>query len=469
MEKIKIFLKTAGIYFVGNVMSKLIAFFLLPLYTNYLSPSVLGEYDYAVTILNFLAPVCFVQIWDAMFRFSFDYEEQGMKYKVVSNAFVVTLGGCLAYAGIFAVINGVVGFRNAILVFVYGAFVAVNYLYSYVARVFRYNTLFALSGTVNSLVAALCNIFLILKLHMGLESLYIAAIFGAVVQCLMIEGAIRPWKWISCKVVDIPLIKRMIRFSLPLCVATVSYWLLSGMTKVMIVQKLGTYENGIYTVTNKFSMLLNTVVSIFQFAWNELSYLGNKEGNRIQLYQLAVKYIFHFVVVCACGLILFSKIIFPYVIGADYLEAVDYLPIAVLAVTCNAIAGFVGTIYSTEKQTKYIFTTTVVAAAANLLLAPILTQSMGLFGAILALAVAFAVLLIGRLAMLKRTLGINVSCKTYGIALLFAVTFLIFEMCERMISVLFFLILLVTVEALVNRKLLRQLFCMLPHAKGEKK
>ena len=97
MDRIKNFIKNAGIYLIGSVFSKLIAFILLPLYTNCLMPDVMGEYDYAVTLMSFAAPVCFFQIWDAMFRFSFDYADENLKRKVVNNAFFVSFLGIFLY------------------------------------------------------------------------------------------------------------------------------------------------------------------------------------------------------------------------------------------------------------------------------------------------------------------------------------------------------------------------------------
>ena len=63
---IKRYVKTAGTYFVGNVLSKLIAVFLLPIYTAYLSPSEYGFYGVSLTIRNLVTPIAFAQIWDGM-------------------------------------------------------------------------------------------------------------------------------------------------------------------------------------------------------------------------------------------------------------------------------------------------------------------------------------------------------------------------------------------------------------------
>ena len=72
MNKIKRFFETAGIYFAGNILSKLVAFFLLPLYTTRIEPAQYGNYDLVISLINLVAPIAFFQIWDAMFRFAFE-------------------------------------------------------------------------------------------------------------------------------------------------------------------------------------------------------------------------------------------------------------------------------------------------------------------------------------------------------------------------------------------------------------
>ena len=69
MNHKKRFFKTASIYFLGNVVTKLISFFMLPLYTARLSPASFGYYDVSISVLNLAVPILFFQIWDGVFRF----------------------------------------------------------------------------------------------------------------------------------------------------------------------------------------------------------------------------------------------------------------------------------------------------------------------------------------------------------------------------------------------------------------
>ena len=146
MNKIKRFIQTSGIYFIGSILSKLISFILLPLYTSMLSPSHFGTYDLVVTIMNFFAPIAFFQIWDGMFRFSFDKQSPSEKYSVISNSFSVFALGFVIYSMVFWTMFNAFNFEFAWLIFLYGLSLAIQYQYAFIARAFLRNKLFVMSG-----------------------------------------------------------------------------------------------------------------------------------------------------------------------------------------------------------------------------------------------------------------------------------------------------------------------------------
>ncbi len=59
MNRLKRFLQTALTYFIGNILSKLITFVLIPIYTNKLTPSEYGNYDLVITIITLFVSVAF--------------------------------------------------------------------------------------------------------------------------------------------------------------------------------------------------------------------------------------------------------------------------------------------------------------------------------------------------------------------------------------------------------------------------
>ena len=413
MSRINRFIRTALTYFAGNILSKLVTFFLIPLYTNRLSPEDYGNYDLITTIIIFMVSVAFFQIWDGMFRFSFDCKDDAEKYNVISDSLIVFICGIALYCVLLFALYSYLKFDYLWYVLPFGIMYGLQYLYSFMARVFLRNSLFVFSGTANSIVTALCNILLILRFDMGVRSLYIAQIIGCMVQIVIIEIALRPLKHVDLRNINTSRIVQMIRFSGPLCVATVSYWLLSGFTKVIINQTLGSAENGIYAIASTLANITIIAVNIFQFAWNETAYMMADESNRKEKYCKCSDLLFVTVAIGCAGICIGIKILFPIMVGDKYASAYGIIPLLMIGVSANAIAGFLGTLFMTEKSTSYILSSTIIAATVNLSVAKQMTAHFGLVGAVMTLSASFMVLLAVRMLMLNKVLEIKVSAKSF--------------------------------------------------------
>ena len=68
----KYLLKNTAIFALGSIGTKVISFFLVPLYTNILSTSEYGVVDLVTTICTVLAPILILNINEAIMRFSLD-------------------------------------------------------------------------------------------------------------------------------------------------------------------------------------------------------------------------------------------------------------------------------------------------------------------------------------------------------------------------------------------------------------
>ena len=66
------FAKKIMVYFFGSILSKMVVFFLLPIYTKYIDPLSYGENDLAYTTVIMLVDFFFLEAWIALLRFSYD-------------------------------------------------------------------------------------------------------------------------------------------------------------------------------------------------------------------------------------------------------------------------------------------------------------------------------------------------------------------------------------------------------------
>jgi len=420
MKNVKRFFETTLVYFIGNILSKLVSFFLLPLYTSKIPPDQYGSYDLILSFLNLIAPIAFFQIWDGMFRRSFDFQNREEKYDVISNSYVVTIGGSFIYFLLFGIIQLFYRFEHFNWAILYGFFFALHYLYNYICRVFLKNKLLVVTGLINTIITASLNTILIGIFDIGVESLYISNVIGTLVQIIIIEWNVKSIKHFKVKAVSKNEIIRMLRFSIPLCIAGLSYWLLSGFTKVIITSMLGNYENGLYAVANKFGTIIVLMVTIVQYAWNEMAYLMTGDKNRVKSYNICIDVMLKCVLNGGAILCIIVKIIFPYIINVQYYESIRIIPTTIIGVMLNSMAGFVGTLFMAENNTNEIMKSTLISAGSNVLLSIILTNYYGINGATIALGISFLLLLVIRLksAVKKYNFEVNINNYLYIISVL---------------------------------------------------
>lgn len=410
MENVLKLLKSAGIYFLGNVMTRLISFFLLPVYTSYIAKADMGYFDVSTTYLNVLVPVICLEVWSGIMRFMFDFKEHEDKYKVIFNGMVIFSGSVLLYTVLFVVLGIVADIQSLVLIFFYGVLLMLQNLYTYLARGLGFNRAFAVSGIISSLVNSVSNILMIYLLGMRLNSLYIAMILGLLSQMILLEGRVRVFSNISFKMLDASMIRSMIRFSLPLCLNSACFWFLSSYNRVGISHTLGLEANGIYTVAGKFTMVLSVVANCFSLAWQELVYsLGNRKENKGHLYSIASNYYLTLLMLGTMMILPAVKIIFPYFIDAAYQDAFPIIPLYIFATALSTYSGFLGNIFGAEKKTNVIFYSTLIAAVINVGVFHLSVWQIGLHAANIGLTLGYFANIIMRILILRKFFEIHLD------------------------------------------------------------
>lgn len=428
MSAVSKFVKSSAIYFVGNVLTKVISFFLLPLYTNYIATADMGYYDLASSWVNVISPVIFLEIWSAIMRYMFDYNEDWGKYKAIFNGCVIMSGSLVVYIVLTFVLGIVVEIPYLIFIFFYGLFLTLQTVYTYIARSLGYSTVFAVSGVVGGLVNSLSNIFMILVLDMRLDSMFIALILGLFVQCVIMEWKIKLYKNLSLKMFDKRLIKEMIRFSVPLSINSACFWFLYSYNKVGISSVLGLEANGIYAVAGKFTYVLGLVSNCFSMALQELVYsMSNEKENKANFYTVSSNYYLKFLMFGLVLLVPLVGVVFPFLIGSDYNGAYPVVPLYLMATVASIYSNYLGNIFGAEKRTNIITISTVIAAAVNVSLFHILVGFMGVQAANVALLLGFIVNIVIRLKLLKKDFTIKLDYfMLIGTTVLFVIAFAVY-------------------------------------------
>ena len=444
MNTTKKFIKTSIIYLIGNVLSKLIAFILIPIYTTYISPNIYGEFDLINSLISLVVPLIFFQVWDGLFRFVYDYEDIKEKYFVVSNSFNIFIFGIILYEIIFIITSKFINIPGTIFVNIYGISYAAQYLFGTVARTFKQNKLYMISGVVNTLVNLLLNIILIVVLkQVNINSLFLSIILGNFVQCLIIFIKLDIIKYTKLKNINFHLIKKMIKFSMPIAVSTISYWLLTGYTKVFISKNFGYSSNGIFAMGSKMASFILVIVSVMQMAWHESSFEVANNKDKKEFYQKGLNSFLIILLYSTISISLLLKVIFPIIIKGEYYESIKIMPIILIYTSINAFSGFASSQFLAEKDSKIPLYTTLISAFINILLL-FLLKKFDIFGASIALFISFFINTALRIILLKKKYNIKINKKNIlsSIIILIIVTFIYYKL-NNIINIISFIILLI--------------------------
>lgn len=465
MNDIKKFAKSSGVYFFGNILMKIITFFMLPLYTKYINPSDYGTYDLYIAYVTFLCSVLFLDIWSAIMRYMF--ADNKNKEKPLNSGIIIFIISSLLYTILVFIIGNIMNAPYLILIYLYGILMNVQNLFGYIARGYQKNTLYAFSGIIGTLITVICNIVLIVLLHFDYSSLYISSCIGFFINSLIIFFGAKLYQKFNKKYFDKDLFIDIFKYSLPLCLNSVAYWFLTSYNKVVISNKLSSYDNGLYAIAGKFSVMLTLVTSCFQMAWQELSFSkANMQKEELgDFYTKAIDLYFKFLFIGMMLLLPVIYIIFPYMTDSSYSDACNLVPTYLLATIFSILSTFLGSIFGTIKETKKIFTTTVWGSIINVLAINILVRYIGVNAASISLFLGFFVTVIMRIRLLKKFMPLHVNLKKIIIYfILIAISMLAFYSNNLIINILNLLLMIIIslyimkeeVMLIINKFILRK-------------
>ncbi len=422
MSNTKKIFKSTIIYFLGNILSKIILFFMLPLYTKYIPAGDMGYYDSAIAIVTFFASVLFLDIGSGIMRFMFEKKTLNDKRYAIYSGLGIFIISLSLYV-LVAIIGGLAfEFEYFIWIALYGFFLCLNNVYGHVTRGYGANTLYAVSGIVSTVVNVGCNLFFILALGWDYKALYISQCISMLVHIIILELKCKLIFNFNLKYFDKDLFKKMLRFSLPLCVNSVAFWFLSSANKIIVTTVLGAEYNGYLAIANKFTSILYFVSSCFQLAWQELVYSrdnGLKQSTG-EFYSKAFDLYLRILLVGLFLLIPLIKIglaIYPNFIDVQYNDSIILIPLALAGTVMAILSSFLGSVFGGIKQNNFIFVSTLLGAIVNLGVIFALINIIGVMAANIAFCAGFTATVLMRTLILKRKINMKVKYWYFAIAI----------------------------------------------------
>ena len=393
-NRYKYLFKNIGFLTIGNFSTKLLSFFLVPLYTSILTTADYGSYDLVSTTVNLLIPILTLNIADGTLRYSIDNDTP--KQDVFTISFQHCIAGFLAalvligfnvWLGIFDTIVPYSGY----LILMFAATAMNNILSSFARGIDKVKEV-SIAGVFGSFTMILLNIIFLVGLDLGLTGYFGANILGVLTQVLFLIISMKAWKYLRFHTknnVDVK--EKMHKYSFPLIANNLAWWVNNASDRYMVTWICGVAENGIYSVAYKIPSILSILQSIFQQAWT-LSAVRDFNSKDRDTYFTRVYNMLNFILVIGCsGLIMFDKILARFLYANDFYVAWRYVSVLLMAMIFSGMANFIGGIFQAVGDTKIIMKSTLLAASVNIVLNAILIYFTGTIGAAIATMISNAI------------------------------------------------------------------------------
>lgn len=419
MNKGKELAKNTAIISVGKMSTQLISFLLLPLYTAVLSTEEYGVVDLVVTYVQFLLPICTLQLEQSIFRFVLEKRgDESEKKRIFSEIFTLSSFIIIFFTIVFLLFSSLIKseYKYYLLINlianIYGQFMLQS------ARGIGKNGAYAIGSFIAASGQVILNIVFVLVLRWGPRGMFLS-MFLAYIACgtyiLVFTGV---YKYIQFTKISLKNVTPYLKYSVPLVPNTVSWWILNASDRTIILKFLGVSANGIYSAANKFSGIYATIYNIFNLSWTESVALHMHEKDSSEDFSKLQDKMIRFFGCIFLGLTAVMPFVFRVLVNEKYNAAYYQIPPLIMGAFFSAMAGLISAYYVAEKMTGVIAKMTALAASLNIIINLLLVRKCGLYAASFSTLVSYLVIFVLRYIDVKNRFKVMIS-KKLAISIIF--------------------------------------------------
>jgi O-antigen/teichoic acid export membrane protein len=387
---------TGAAYTASSVLSKLIAVFLLPIYTAYLTPTDYGAAEVMLASVIAASIVVRFGIIEAILRFYYVAGER--PGAVVATGFASLFWGSTIAAAIALPLAGpiseaLLGHEDAGLARLAILGLWTLTMYEYALTLLRLDerarAYFGIT-VVNVLITIPVTVFLVVIEGERASGILLGTYgTGAAVAVWMLWRERRRLSLIP----DGPLLRRMFRFGLPTMPAELSLYSLNFIDRIIIARMVGLAEVGLYALAVKFAQAMQVLARGFQLAWPPLAYSIQDDEEARRVYAVIFTWFAAILAFGVVGLWLESRWIVRLLAAPEYFPSYQAVGLVATGIALYALYLAMVVILGRTGRTEFSFPATFAAVALNVLLNVLLVPAHGFVGAALALAGSYLVVL----------------------------------------------------------------------------
>ena len=398
MSKEKELAKNTFILFIGTFFTKIVQYFLLPIYTGYLNSSEYGTVELFNTIIYLMLPIVGLQIEQGIFRFLINNRKNDLKKKelISSSIFFVLLSNFIFFI-IFMLISPLINYEYKWLLCLNLFLCNLSSIMLQVSRGLGDNKSYSISSFSTALTTILFNIIFLVEIKLKVTGMIYGSAIGYTVGMTYIFIKLKIYKYISLKCISKKAIIKIIKYSVPMIPNSLSWWILSSSDRIIVSSFIGLSATGLLSVAYKFSNIGIFIYNIFNMSLTESIVLHINDDDIEGYFNKIYNSIGNIFISFEALLISFMPLAFKLLINPNYNESYNLISIAIVATMFQVLATMFGTIYIAKKNTKSVAFTSIVAAIINIVADVILIRYIGIYAAVISTVLSYVILFIYRL------------------------------------------------------------------------
>ncbi len=390
MSDLRRLAKHSSVYVLGNVLNRLGAFILLPLYTKNLSVSEYGVLEICYSLTAVIGVLVAAGLSHGTLRFYYEYEETSERNSVVTTNYAILLTLCVVFMFSISILSTqlaehllgdpgqviAINLCLAILVFELTAEVPLAYL-----RAVERSATFVVLALGKLVIQVTVSVYLVAYLRQGVQGVLTANLASsATIWVFLLVTMVR-----ACgSRIDISKIRPVLAYTIPFALSGIVIALRTNLDRYFIKEFVSIGDVGLYGLAVKFSMLLTLVViEPFTRGYGPFRFSLMQRPEAAETQTQVVHCLFLVCILVGLGIALFTPDILRVMTPSEFHKAAKVVPILLIGV---ALEGFIycfqtGLLF--RKQTGSIFRISLMTLAASVVLNVSLIPVLGISGAAL--------------------------------------------------------------------------------------
>lgn len=397
MSKSKELAKNTVILFIGTFFTKVVQYFLLPVYTGYLTTEEYGTVDLFTTIISLLIPIIGLQIEQGVFRYLISKRDDSKSQReLISSSFAFLLLSSLISLIIILIILPFIKNDYKWLVVLNLYFTYFSTYFMQISRGLGNNKVYSISGFITSVITILFNILFLVGIGLKIDGMLYGSAIGYFIGIIYLLFRLKIIKYLSIKSINKESLKLMLSYSLPMIPNSLSWWVFSSSDRFIITAFVGLSATGLLSVAYKFSNIGIIIYNVFNLSITESISLHIKDNDIEDYYNNIFKKMGVAFTSFGAIIIAFMPMAFNMLINKSYGEGYGLIPIAIIATVFQVLSGNLGIIYVAKSNTKSIAITSILAATVNIVTDLALVKFIGVYAAVISTVISYLVLFIYR-------------------------------------------------------------------------